>query len=126
MYSTPTISIHTPVSTPLYKPLSTHPPHTQVVDIVAVNKADGQALQAAMTTVANYTGAMSFITRRHRHWAPKVLAVSAKTGYQVDRLGELLEEYRGVLSMGGEMEEGRARQRVVCVCVGGGRGLMDL
>lgn len=59
-------------------------PHaTQVVDIVAVNKADGPGLQSALTTVAHYTGAMSFIARRHRHWAPKVLAVSAKTGYQV-------------------------------------------
>lgn len=58
----------------------------QVVDIVAVNKADGPGLQSALTTVANYTGAMSFIARRHRHWAPKVLAVSAKTGYQVCNL----------------------------------------
>ena len=50
---------------------------------MAVNKADGPGLQSALTTVAHYTGAMSFIARRHRHWAPKVLAVSAKTGYQV-------------------------------------------
>lgn len=83
----------------------------EVVDLLAVNKADGSTLQPAMATVANYTGALSFVARRHRHWAPKVIPVSAKTGYNIEALLKLIGEFEDSLRYGGELRRMRQQQR---------------
>lgn len=83
----------------------------ELVDVVAINKADGAGETRARAAARELGGALRFQRPRHAGWRPRALPVSALTGDGIDTLWSLVEEHRGALTTSGELEGQRATQR---------------
>jgi LAO/AO transport system kinase len=75
----------------------------EAADLVLVNKADGDLLNAAKHTKADYAGAMQFIRRKHQDWDPRVLMMSAHTGFNMDKVEEQLFNYHSLMIGNGHL-----------------------
>lgn len=82
----------------------------ELVDVVAVNKADGDNLIRAKRAVRDIKAALQYQRRRLHAWEPRVLAVSALTGSGVADLWAIVEEHRAAVSGSGELERMRSAQ----------------
>jgi LAO/AO transport system kinase len=83
----------------------------ELVDVVAINKADGGGETRARAAARELAGALRFQRPRHAAWRPRALAVSAVTGHAIDALWSLVEEHREALVRSGDLERQRAAQR---------------
>jgi GTPase len=81
------------------------------VDMVAVNKADGDSVAASREARSYYLAALKYL-RPAGDWRPPVLACSALEGTGLDELWRRVEEHRKLLTASGEREERRRRQRL--------------
>jgi LAO/AO transport system kinase len=81
----------------------------ELVDIVAVNKADldPEAAALARTQIAN---ALTLLPPRAGHWAPPVVTLSARTGDGVEALWREVERFRAAMTAGGALAAKRKRQ----------------
>ncbi|MEM7352003.1 MAG: methylmalonyl Co-A mutase-associated GTPase MeaB [Acidobacteriota bacterium] len=84
----------------------------EVVDLVAVNKADGERLPAARQARQQYLAALKFVRPQTPAWRPPVLSVSAQEGSGLAELWSTVEEHRRTLEAAGELEARRRRQRL--------------
>ncbi|MCY9786232.1 methylmalonyl Co-A mutase-associated GTPase MeaB [Nocardiopsis sp. EMB25] len=84
----------------------------ELVDVVAVNKADGPHADDARRAARELSRAMRLLQPVHPDWRPPVLTCSALTGDGLDEVWETVVEHRAVLERGGGLEERRSRQRV--------------
>jgi LAO/AO transport system kinase len=82
----------------------------EAADLIIVNKADGNLLATAKHTKADYSGAMMFVRRKHVHWGPKVLMISAHTGDNVDQVEEDIAAFHKLMCDNGHLVEKRATQ----------------
>ena len=82
----------------------------EVADIVAVNKADGENLDASRAARNSYAGALRLVRPANPSWRARVLTCSGETGEGVDRLWEVIGEHRQALRDHGELTTRRARQ----------------
>ncbi|MEM7681010.1 MAG: methylmalonyl Co-A mutase-associated GTPase MeaB [Planctomycetota bacterium] len=82
----------------------------ELADVLAVNKADGEAKPAAERAAAEYRGALRCMQPRHPDWATPVLTCSAATGDGLDKLWARLSAYHGLLTQTGELEARRQQQ----------------
>jgi LAO/AO transport system kinase len=79
----------------------------EVVDVVAVNKADGDGEALARRTAAELRASLAAAPpgawglARWQGWRPRVLTVSARTGKGVGELVEVLREFAGAVGGGG-------------------------
>lgn len=80
----------------------------EVVDAVAVSKADGELAALAEQTAGEYQAAL----RLGRGKAPAVLAVSALEGKNLGAVWQLVREQRAVLQDDGELLQRRSDQNV--------------
>ena len=69
----------------------------ELADVIAVNKADGDAVAHARVAAADYSAALRYLRSHSEHWAPRATMVSGKTGDGVDELWELVERHRATL-----------------------------
>ncbi|MFO7566392.1 MAG: methylmalonyl Co-A mutase-associated GTPase MeaB [Enhygromyxa sp.] len=84
----------------------------ELADMVAVNKADGDNVQAANRARVDYARALRLMPRKSAHWSVPVVTCSGLRGAGLDELwGEVLR-YREVMIAAGEWEANRAEQRV--------------
>ncbi len=83
----------------------------ELVDMVAVNKADGDSLAAAREACASYLAALRTL-RAAESWRPPVLTCSAVEGSGLDELWGRVEEHRRTTSANGDREGRRRRQRL--------------
>jgi LAO/AO transport system kinase len=81
------------------------------VDVVAINKADGDGVVRAKLAARELGAAMHFQAARPSGFAPKALAVSALEGTGLDELWGLVEAHRAALEKSGELERVRATQQ---------------
>jgi len=81
------------------------------VDLVAVNKADGDHALAAREARAQYEAALRFVRPPSPLWTPPVVTASGLHGEGLDELWTHVEEHRRVLSEAGELAERRRRQQ---------------
>lgn len=81
------------------------------VDIVAINKSDGDGVLRAKLAARELGAAMHFQAARPSGFAPKALPVSALEGTGLDDLWALVEAHRAALVTSGELERVRARQQ---------------
>ena len=81
----------------------------EVVDLVAINKADGDHVVAADAAARELTGALHVV--HGRNTAPPVLTCSAVTGAGIDRVWEVVLEHRRRLGEPGLLAK-RATQQV--------------
>lgn len=84
----------------------------EAADLVIVNKADGNLLDAAKHTKADYSGAMQFIRQKHPSWRSKVLMMSSNTGAGMDEVEEHIRLFHKTMSENGQLVRKRADQAV--------------
>ncbi len=84
----------------------------ELVDLVAVNKADGERLGAARKARQQYLSALKFIRPASPSWRPPVLTVSAREGAGLGDLWRRIEEHRRLLIESGGLDDKRRNQRL--------------
>jgi LAO/AO transport system kinase len=83
----------------------------ELADLIAINKADGDNLQAAELARAEFERALG-ILRSEDGWQPKVVTCSGQTSAGLDEIWVLIEEHHALLSGSGELE-GRRQQQLL-------------
>lgn len=83
----------------------------EMVDVVAINKADGDGIARAREAASELSGALRFQRPRHRGWRARATPVSAVTGDGLDGLWETIEAHREALTASGDLDRERAEQR---------------
>ncbi|GHD29582.1 ATPase/protein kinase [Nocardiopsis kunsanensis] len=84
----------------------------ELVDVVAVNKADGPHAADARKAARELSRALRMLQPLHPDWRPPVLTCSGLTGDGLDRVWSSVGEHRDVLSASGELDRRRSSQRV--------------
>src|ERR671912_159484 len=82
----------------------------EMVDAVAVNKADGDNVVRAERTRAEYAGALHLFPASTDGWTPRVTTCSALSGASVPALWDMVLEHRTLLGANGAFVERRRRQ----------------
>ncbi len=82
----------------------------EIADIVVVNKADGDLLDAARHAAADYRNAVQMIRQSSPNWRVPVMTCSALTGAGVGEVWERIEAYRTVMTESGDFAARRADQ----------------
>ncbi len=84
----------------------------ELMDLVAINKADGDNLPAARQAKSFYLAALKYLRPRSSYWRPPVLTVSAQEGTGLEELWEKVEDHRATLEEHGELDERRRAQQI--------------
>ncbi len=86
----------------------------ELVDLVAVNKADGERVNAARKACRQYLSALKYVRPVSPDSAgrPPVVAISAREGSGLEDLRQRIDKHRWLLSESGELEARRRRQRL--------------
>lgn len=82
----------------------------ELVDAVAITKADGDNAQRAEQARLDYTSAMHFLLPATPTWTPPVLTCSALDAKGIDDIWAAVLEHRAKMTATGELEEKRHRQ----------------
>lgn len=82
----------------------------EMVDAIAINKADGDNRARAERARAEYASALHLFPPAPGGWTPRVLACSALTGENVRALWELILEHRALTRSNGYFQERRRQQ----------------
>ncbi len=81
----------------------------ELADAVIINKADGDSLNQAAKTHAQYTSAMHLL--RHKpHWQTQVLQCSALENKNIDTIYNMLQEYKNQNQVSGHFVDNRLAQ----------------
>jgi LAO/AO transport system kinase len=81
----------------------------ELADLIAINKADGDNVQAAELARAEFERALG-ILRSEDAWQPKVVTCSGQTGAGLEEIWQLIREHHELLFGNGELENRRRRQ----------------
>lgn len=84
----------------------------EMADMVAINKADGDNVQAAKRARVEYARALHLMPRRSPNWTVPVVTCSGISGAGLGELWAAIEGYREAMTASGEWGEIRAEQRV--------------
>ena len=84
----------------------------ELADIVAINKADGENVQAAKLARLEYARALRLMPHKHAHWTTPVLTCSGLGGEGVEAVWAEVERFRREAIAAGAWEAARAQQRV--------------
>lgn len=82
----------------------------ELIDLVAINKADGENLIAARRTRAQYEAALRYVRPASAGWQPPVMTVSSVEGTGLDELWAKIEAHRQTMGESGERETRRRAQ----------------
>ncbi|MDA8019385.1 MAG: methylmalonyl Co-A mutase-associated GTPase MeaB [Thermoanaerobaculia bacterium] len=82
----------------------------ELIDVVAVNKADGEAVRAAQEARIEYESGLRLIRPSDSGWTPPVLTCSAKTGDGLDAVWQAIQRHRLYLEEGGLEAKRQAQQ----------------
>ena len=96
----------------------------ELIDVVAVNKADGERSTAARQARVEYESALRLVRPRGRS-APPVLTCSSAEGHGLDEVWQALESHRSSLEEHGELAALRRRQDLRWMWALIEEGLMD-
>jgi LAO/AO transport system kinase len=81
----------------------------ELADLIAINKADGDNVQAAEFARAEFERALG-ILRSEDLWQPRVMTCSGQTGAGLEEIWQLITEHHELLSGDGELERRRRQQ----------------
>lgn len=84
----------------------------ELVDLVAVNKADGDNEMKAKRAAREYASAMHYMKPVHADWRTPVLTCSALTGAGIEAIWEKIKSHREQLTASGEFAEIRREQNL--------------
>lgn len=83
---------------------------TELADIVVVNKADGQLLEAAKISKSHYHNAIHYLNQLRDHWTPQVLTSSAISEGGIEDLWQQIRLYMASLQSDAHREDQRKKQ----------------
>ncbi|GBD27506.1 putative GTPase [bacterium HR30] len=83
----------------------------ELVDALAITKADGDNLLAAERAAAEYRKALRLFRHHSTVWEPPVVTVSAFSGHGIDRVWEIVREHRARLTAASELSRKREAQQ---------------
>jgi LAO/AO transport system kinase len=96
----------------------------ELADLVLINKADGELLDHATRSAADYANALRLIRPRITGWEVPVRAVSALTGTGIDAVWEDVARFRAFLEKNGDWQRRRAEQARAALFTEIGDGLL--
>jgi LAO/AO transport system kinase len=82
----------------------------ELADLVAVNKADGDNIQAAERARIDAETALHFLRASPSGWTPRAIACSAQTGHGVTALWSSVLDYAGSTKASGSFQHRRREQ----------------
>jgi LAO/AO transport system kinase len=83
----------------------------ELADLIAINKADGENLQAAELTRAEFERALAILRPADDGgWTPRVVTSSGQTGAGLDEIWTIFSEHHELLTRNGELDKRRRRQ----------------
>ena len=83
----------------------------ELADLIAINKADGDNLQAAELARVEFERALQILRPKDEDgWTPKVVTSSGQSGAGLDQIWEIITEHHELLSGNGELEKLRKQQ----------------
>src|SRR5690606_34516952 len=82
----------------------------ELADLIAVNKADGENVEAARRAARQYEAALRYVRPMHPGWKVPVLTCSALEGKGLDRIWAKIREHAEILERSGERQRRRDRQ----------------
>ena len=83
----------------------------EVADVVAIQKADGDAVQSANLAAATVLSALRVMRARTEGWEPRVHTCSALEGSGLDDVWSSIQAHRTSIAASGWLERERTRQR---------------
>jgi LAO/AO transport system kinase len=83
----------------------------EIVDVVAVNKADGDRAQEARAAAKDLAGALRLVFGGAKEWVPPVLTCSALEGTDIDAVWDRILQHRDSLGPAG-LKSKRAQQQL--------------
>jgi LAO/AO transport system kinase len=97
----------------------------ELADLILVNKADGDLLEHAQRSAAEYANAVHLIRPALAEWQVTVRAVSALTGDGIDAVWEDVARFRTALEASGAWARRRADQAASALWAEIGDGLLE-
>ncbi len=97
----------------------------ELADMIAINKADGDNVERATKSAAEYQGALNILTPASPSWQPPVVTISGRDNLGLETLWTKIEEHRRIMAGTGEWEERRRRQAVATLRDMLAEGLME-
>src|SRR5467141_2256065 len=85
---------------------------SEIADMIAINKADGDNIKRAQAAAAEYRAALHILKPRSPNWTPPVITYSALTGAGIDALWQQVLAHRARLTESGELDRQRREQQV--------------
>lgn len=85
----------------------------ELVDMIAINKADGDTQRPADAAARQYAHALHYMRHRDPAWTPPVVTCSALTGARIDTLWTTVEQRLTAMRTSGLLEARRREQREV-------------
>ena len=82
----------------------------ELADALIINKADGDLLERAHRSEAEYTNALHLFPLPPSKWAPKVMTCSAIEGNGISEIWEMIHSYREFTNKNGYFSKRRAEQ----------------
>ncbi len=83
----------------------------ELADLIAINKADGENLQATEFARAEFERALGILRPSDEDsWTPRVVTSSGQTGAGLDEIWEIICEHYELLSTNGDLERRRRQQ----------------
>ena len=82
----------------------------ELADVLAVNKADGDAIGQANLALGELQAALRYLRPRFPEWTPRTLKVSGLTGEGLDALWQAVLDHRAALTATGRLQAVRTEQ----------------
>ena len=83
----------------------------EMVDIIAINKSDGDFQIPAKIAQREYAAAVHYLSSRHQSWKPQVCRISGLTGDGLPELWEMILDFQVKMQNSQEWEGLRQKQR---------------
>jgi LAO/AO transport system kinase len=85
---------------------------SEIADMIAINKADGDNIKRAQAAAAEYRAALHILKPRSPSWSPPVVTYSALTGTGIAELWDSILDHRQRMGKAGELDARRQEQQV--------------
>jgi LAO/AO transport system kinase len=85
----------------------------EMADLIAINKADGDNIQAAEKSASEYRNAIRLFPQTESGWIPKVITCSAFEGTGIEEIWQSLTDYVYITRKSGFFGDRRKRQAVI-------------
>lgn len=87
----------------------------ELADMIAINKSDGDNIDRATRSAAEYQSALHILTPVSLSWSPPVVRISGLANIGLDAMWEKIREHRRIMMGTGEFEARRRQQAVTAM-----------